>query len=340
MTNLPRSRSFDPGLYAEWTMPLHEYWTTSVGARADWLHTTALATDLRVDTSLTDDPDNLNQNDTLYAFYLINELQLTHNCQARIGMGHSQRNPTLIERYADGLFLGIIQSGFSRVIGNPTLDKERAWQVDASLEGQAFGWRSRASAFHSWIVDYITYTGNVINDPSGARLLRTINTDLATLAGCELYADRPINSRFTIYGSLQYVDGRDRQIHAPLNSISPFEGRAGVQLFDPTGGDDWGVEFGARIVDNQDRLGALRIGTTTVIDVIPLELPTAGFSVFHLRGYWNVTKNLYIVGGIDNLFDRNYLQHLNLRLPDQPPFYGTEVLDPGFTPYVNVEWTH
>ena len=95
-----------------------------------------------------------------------------------------------------------------------------------------------------------------------------------------------------------------------------------------------------RIVNNQDRLGALRIGTTSVVDVIPLELPTAGFSVFHLRGYWNVTKNLHIVGGIDNLFDRNYLQHLNLRLPDQPPFVGTEVLDPGFTPYVNVEWTH
>lgn len=340
MTNMPRSRSFDPGLFAEWTMPLHEHWTTSIGARADWVHTTALVTDLRVDTSLTDDPRNLTQNDTLYAFYLINELQLTNNWRARIGMGHAQRNPTLIERYADGLFLGIIQSGFSRVIGNPALDKERSWQVDATLEGEAFGWRNRASAFHSWIVDYITYTGNVINDPSGARLLRTINTDLATLTGFELYADRPLNSRFTVYGSLQYVDGRDRQINAPLNSIFPMEGRAGLKLFDPTGGQHWGVDFGARIVNNQDRLGALRIGTTSVVDVIPLELPTAGFSVFHLRGYWNVTKNLHIVGGIDNLFDRNYLQHLNLRLPDQPPFVGTEVLDPGFTPYVNVEWTH
>jgi outer membrane receptor protein involved in Fe transport len=92
-------------------------------------------------------------------------------------------------------------------------------------------------------------------------------------------------------------------------------------------------------VDNQDRLGALRLGTTTLVDVIPLETPTPGFTVFHLRGYWNLTERLHFVAGIDNLFDRNYLEHLNLRLPDAPQFAGTQVLEPGITPYFNVEWT-
>ncbi len=255
-------------------------------------------------------------------------------------MGHAQRVPTLIERYADGLFLAIIQSGFSRVIGNPDLAKERSWQVDATLEGEMLGCRTRASAFHSWVLDYVTFMGNVIDDPSGTRLLRTINTDLATLTGCELYADRRLSQQVTVYGSVQYLDGRDRVIHAPLNGISPFEGSAGIRLFDESGGNDWGLDFGSRIVNDQHRLGALRIGTTSVIDVIPLELPTPGFAVFHLRGYWNITPDLRVMAGIDNLLDRGYLEHLDLRLPNQGPYTNTAVLEPGITPYVNIEWTH
>jgi iron complex outermembrane recepter protein len=339
-TNMPRSRSFDPGLYAEWTVPWHEFWSTSIGARVDWLQTTARAGDLRADSSLPATLDQLEQNDALYAFYVANDIQLTDSWQARLAAGQAQRTPTLVERYADGLFLGIIQSGFSRVIGDPNLDKERSWQVDASLEGELFGCRTRSSAFHTWIFDYVTYTGNVIDDPLGARLLRTTNTDLATLTGFEFYADRSLSRQVTVYGSLQFIDGRDRVIDTPLNGISPLEGRVGVRLFDPTGGNDWGLDFGSRIVDDQDRLGGLRIGTTTVVDVIPLELPTPGFAVFHLRGYWNLTPGLRVVAGIDNLLDRGYLEHLNLRLPDQGPFVRTAVLEPGITPFANVEWTY
>ena len=118
-----------------------------------------------------------------------------------------------------------------------------------------------------------------------------------------------------------------------------MEGRAGLRIVDRDDGRKWGMEMSARIVDNQDRLGGLRIGTTSIIDLIDLEVPTAGFATFHVRGYYNVTDSLHLVAGIDNVFDRNYLEHLSLRLPDVAGFTGTRVLEPGFSPYLTVEWT-
>ena len=100
-------------------------------------------------------------------------------------VGHGQRAPTLIERYADGLFLGIAQSGFTRVIGDPGLDEERATQVDLGLTADYDYWRGRAAVFYSWIDDYITLDGSVVENPPflSARLFRFVNTDQATLAG-------------------------------------------------------------------------------------------------------------------------------------------------------------
>ena len=66
--------------------------------------------------------------------------------------------------------------------------------------------------------------------------------------------------------------------------------------------------------------------------------------MFDLRSYYNVTPNLYLVGGVDNLFDRTYLEHLNLRLPSDTigtaNFSEVAVLSPGITPYVGVEWNY
>jgi outer membrane receptor protein involved in Fe transport len=51
-----------------------------------------------------------------------------------------------------------------------------------------------------------------------------------------------------------------------------------------------------------------------------------------------------VVGGIENLFDKTYLEHLDLRLPNETingqTFANTAVYSPGITPYIGVEWTH
>ena len=234
-TNLPHATIYDPGIFAELMLPLSSYWTSTLGARLDWTHTDARQSEIRALSNL--DPSQLSQNDVLYSFYLLNDVGLSRYWDLRFGFGQGQRAPTMTERYADGVFLGVIQSGFNRFIGTPTVDKERAWQVDASLETERDFWRGRLAGYHSWIVDYITYTSLDVDTPEGARLLRTINTDLATLSGFEASAELDLMPRWTVFGSMFLVDGRDQEIDRPLFNIPPLEGAQAFACTTPTSPD-------------------------------------------------------------------------------------------------------
>jgi iron complex outermembrane receptor protein len=181
-----------------------------------------------------------------------------------------------------------------------------------------------------------------VTNPDGARLLRTLNTDLATLAGFEMYTELDVAPRLTAFGTMFYVDGRDREIDRALANIAPLEGRVGLRFHDPCGGQKWALELLARFVNDQDRIGGVRVGTEAPYDVADFELPTPGFTVAAMRGYYVFNENLNLVGGIDNLFDNNYLEHLNLRLPPDATLGipGTYVYSPGITPYLGIEWVH
>ena len=51
----------------------------------------------------------------------------------------TQRPPTLTELYADGPFLGLLQPGLDRVIGDPHLQPEQNYQFDIGLRAD-YGW--------------------------------------------------------------------------------------------------------------------------------------------------------------------------------------------------------
>ena len=335
-TDMPHSWMVDPGIYTEWSSQLAPSWKVATGGRVDWVNTHARASDLRQNSNLPDDPDLLNQNDALYAFYLTNEFEVSEECRLRAGFGHSQRPPTLVERYADGLFLSIVQSGFTRVVGDPRLKPARNWQLDTGLDLKWENWRTTANFYYAFILDYITLEDGAVPDFLDARLVRYTNTDLATLFGFELVSELDLTDHWTAFGRASYVEGEDRQIDEALPAIPPLEGTVGLRLHDGNGGRRWGVDLSSRIVDNQDRVGLIRSGNT----VVTLEEATPGFTVWNLRGYWNRTDNLKLLAGIENVFDRNYQEHLDLRLLGPSSYTGdpTRVLSPGFTPYVGVDW--
>jgi outer membrane receptor protein involved in Fe transport len=341
-TNMPRAQAVDPGAFAEYVIPMNSFWTTTVGARVDFYNTRASFSELRPNGQLLpglSGPGDLDQEDTLYAFFLTNEVDLDCNWTLLGGFGYGQRPPTLIERYADGLFLGIAQSGFTRVIGDPFLDQERDWQVDVGLQAEYDYWRARGGVFYAWVDDYVTLAGDVVAQPffDSARLFRYINTDEAILAGFEFNAEYDWNCYLSPFALVKYVEGRDQVIDAPLPQIPPLDTIVGIRLHEPSRARLWSVEFGARIVDDQDRLGTVRsAGGTTII-----EEATPGFTTFHLRSYYTYSRTLNFTAGIENLFDRNYQEHLDLRLrgPVGFPAPITRTLAPGITPYFGVDWT-
>ncbi len=336
-TGLPRAFYTDAGLFSEYKMLLASYWTATAGTRVDWLHSD-LANPLPSNYP-NQLGDQLAQNNALYSFFLTNQVELDEYWTMNFGFAHAQRPPTLTERYADGEFLAILQSGFSRVIGLPTLAPERAWQLDGSLSCETEVFRGRLTGFFSFINNYSTFIAFPILDPTGARLLFTTATPLATLAGFEGYAERDLNSKWTVFGSILYVSGRDQTLGAPLPQIYPLDSRVGFRWHDPDGGNRWGVEMFARMVSRQDRLGTLREGFTGDQRVV-VELPNAGFTVTNLRAYYNASENWSYVAGINNVFNTNYLEFLSLRFAPSANFPGVAVLSPGFTPYVGINMTY
>lgn len=339
-TGLPTAETFDPGLYLEFATGMTQFWNLALGGRVAFDSTRADGSTLSDQSNFKDVNGNiirdLDVSDILYSWYATNDLTLSRVWRGRIGVGYAERLPDLTERYSDGLFLSVIQSGFSRVIGNPELSKERNWQVDLRADGEYEHARVRLTAFHAFILDYITYAANAVNDPLGARLLQAINTEYATLLGAEAYGEVDLYNGLQVFGSFSYLDGRDREINQPLPNIYPIEAQAGIRLRDHTPRNAWGLEWGVRIVDNQDRLGTLR-PVTGGNDPITLESETDGFTTSYIRAYLNPYQGVSLTGGVENVFDRDYIDHLSLRLPADGPFGPTQVLSPGITPYFGIE---
>ncbi len=339
-TNLPSANFTNPGVFAEVGVPVTDWWTAGIGGRVDYVRTKADANQIRPASGLFGVPGDLLQENVLYSYYLSNEFAITDEWTGKLAAGYAQRPPTLEERYADGIFLAIAQNGFSRVFGTPNLAPERNWQVDAGLEYENDFSHFSINAYHAFIVDYITYAANDISAPADARQLRALNTPYATLAGFNIDGWVDVTDWLTPYAALMYTDGRDRTIHAPLPAISPMEGRIGVRLHDTDGGNDWGIDFGMRIVNVQNRLGAFRVFGSD--QILTSEGRTPGFSVAYLRSFFNVTENVRVTTGIENVFNQNYLEHLDLRLNAETingTFVpGTFVYSPGFSPFLGIEW--
>jgi iron complex outermembrane recepter protein len=341
-TELPTSWLVDPGLFLELSMPLRPYMTTSIGGRVDWIRTGARASELPPIVNLSPAEVAEQKNDVLYAFFATTDLELTEFTYLRGGFGHAQRPPSLIERYSDGVFLGIMQSGFNRVVGSPNLDEERLWQADLTFGQNYDGFTTRSSVYYAWVEDFITYANNPVTAPAGARVLQATNTDLATIFGFELYGESDLTDMLTIFGALSYVEGEDEDIDQPLWGIAPLEGQFGLRLHDAYQGRYWGVELAGRFVDDQDRNAFIRrAGIPSQVD--RLEQETPGFTTVTLRSYYNYSDSLRFVGGVENLFDNNYIEHLDLRLPREQftnTFLPAEFAwAPGISIYTGFEWT-
>ncbi len=282
----------------------------------------------------------LEQNFFPWSLYATADYALTSAWTVMGGAGYGMRPPTLTELYAAGSFLGSLQPGLTYVQGDPELDPERMIQLDVGVRGDLGDLRVSLTGFHAWVFDYITYD-NVATayqppfppfDPSQV-LQQTayVNTDLATLTGFELLADQDLTSWLTGFAWMSYVQGEDHSRskpsrigallrdqadypadtprsfvddvdNEPLPGISPLEARVGLRVHEPHPNPGWGAEFEVRMVDRQDRVAA------TLYEQV-----TPGFTILNARAFWRPWEDLGIFGGVENMTDRFYREHLDFR---------------------------
>ena len=331
-------------------------WTVSLGARLDFARSTARASDLRGFSTdppfyqgslpgIADDFSDtsvLQQNNTLCSFYLTNKFKLDEHWTLSGGFGEGQRAPTLIERYADGLFISMLQSGLTRVVGDPSLKPERDWQIDLGLGAEYENWRGRISAFQAWIQDYITFEDGSVMVPRRVR-------------GCPLAEFHQHGTgdpgRGRIGRRVRLVAAADPLRQSVLRRWARPRHQCAVARYFPPWTAPWafGSTMLRRAVTGVSKSqpgwswpkggsATIRTGGSTELTVV--EERTPGFAICNLRGYYNIKKNLHFMAGIDNVFDRNYQEHLDIRVSGPTGFVPsvTRVLEPGFSPYLGLNW--
>ncbi|MDZ4851298.1 MAG: TonB-dependent receptor [Pirellulaceae bacterium] len=371
---IPESYQANPGLFVEYEESINESLTVKSGARIDY-----------AGTDITDDAQKLasvgldinpasyaeivgtnryKRDFTLLSAFMSAKQSYSDELTNSISLGFAERPPTLTELYAAQPFMLLLQNGLNNVTGDPTLKNEKLLQLDVSWEYRTTPVRTGMRAFHAWGFDYITFentsvqyvppVGNV-----GQVSLRYVNTDLATLAGFEYFADLFPESPLTPFFNTRYVDGRDRtrngrfattegsqgnpsqkilgQVRGlfsgiagnssePLPGISPLDTRIGLRYHDTSPANRWQFELSSRIVNQQKRIA------TSL-----LETQTASFVTCDMRASFRPLFNdhLLIATGVENFLDRRYREHLDFRTQN-----GLSIFQPGANFYVSANLTY
>jgi outer membrane receptor protein involved in Fe transport len=388
--SIPESRSIDPGLFLDGSLPVGERLVMHGGLRADFIYTSsddrlvtgnsvlvpgtqngtmfpgqsigpalpAVPGQPAVGSMTTFDPivysadptdPNLARHFSLFSSYLNGEYKLDEHLTAKMGIADAQRAPTLTELYAAGPFVGVLQQGLNRLVGDPHLSPETSRQLDIGLAANYERLRFNVNGFYNWIDNYITFDQNKTSTALAGALTQVVftNTNEATLAGGEAYVEYDLLDFFTPFGSMSYVQGEDlthidnrrgtfmgnpltssrRTVDTePLPGIPPLELRGGFRIHDPAKKPKWSIEFVARSVMGQDNV-ATTLG----------ELPTSGFTIFDLRAFWQVNDLLLVSGGVENIGDKLYMEALDPRAGN---FFGNPFFRPGTNFYVTAQLSY
>lgn len=124
--------------------------------------------------------------------------------------------------------------------------------------------------------------------------LRFANVD-ARLYGFDLDAGVRLSDSWRVDAVASFVRGERRDIDDNLYRIAPPSLTASLGYEQPA----WSVAFEGRFVADQ-----------TEVSQTNSEAETDGYAVFSLLGDWTVREGMRISGGVENLFDESYVDHL------------------------------
>lgn len=371
---IPRSYTANPGVFLDYQETLGEQIGVHFGGRLDYarsdisekdpskfnnlgLDGTAISYESIVGTAVQQRDFGLG------SAFLSLRRDFSDEFTTTLSGGYAERAPTLTALYAAQPFMLLLQNGLNNVTGDPTLAKERLFQLDVGWELREEQFKTGARAFHMWGLDYITFENTeeqAFDQDTRQVNLRYVNTELATILGGEWFGELFPKSPITPFGNLRVLDGRDRTRNGrfataeatpsepsskdytrsrgffgiggaaseSLPGIPPLDARLGVRLHDTSPRQDWNIELTVRIVDSQNKVAtSLR------------ESRTPGFSTCDLRSVFRVRQvpGMVFATGVENMFDRLYREHFDFRAGTGN---GLAVYQPGANFYVSTSLSY
>lgn len=179
------------------------------------------------------------------------------------------------------------------------LQPERSTSYDVGLKWEQQDFRGQV--FYFWTdIDNM-----ILRAPAGSVgteiLFSRINHD-AHLNGLEIGGDYRLDESLTVYGTMSYYHGVDREALEPLSRIPPLQVVAGIRWRDPETRNY--IDFYAWMADQQDRLNFQDLSDSR----IPND-GTPGYATFNLRLGTMISEREHVSLELENIFDKDYRVH-------------------------------
>ncbi len=235
--------------------------------------------------------------------------------ESGLQIARAHRNPTILERYADGW-----HAGATRVeLGDPTLQSEYGYGIDLFARYSTSLWYLEVSGFYNRIDNYVALLTldpvEAVNIPYRVRPDREFPATVqffaadARLFGFELRNSVFVTESLRLELGMDFVQGDRRDTDQPLPFIPPFRTTVGTMY----NYNNFNVGASVRMVASQNR-------------VPEDELPTDGYTLLRLEAGYRFPS---LFGGmhtlnirVDNALDARYQDHLSVVRRYKDPFLG------------------
>lgn len=200
---------------------------------------------------------------------------------------HGHRNPTAEE--LSGVFVHPDNTSIS--LPNPDLEAEDSHNFELGLNHRANNWNTTFSAYYNRYGNFLESnvpTGEILD---GLEVLRTQNTQNAEIYGVELKTNWH-NDYFRFGGALSWSEGSSDD--GPLNTVDPWKAVAYLGFDAPS--EKWGVELAGTFVGAKT--------SSRISNDLPA---TDSYFLVDLTGYYHLTENVTLRGGVKNLLDEEYV---------------------------------
>ncbi|MGL4317225.1 MAG: TonB-dependent copper receptor [Pseudomonas sp.] len=210
------------------------------------------------------------------------------------GIGHVQRFPDYWELFSAGSGPAGADNAFDGI------KPEKTTQLDFGLQYASDDLQAWASGYVGQVRDYILFSYST--DMMGMSSSQADNID-ARIMGGELGVAYDLDQHWKTDATLAYAWGKNSSDGEALPQMPPLETRLGLTYQR----DAWSAGALWRVVAAQNRVD------TGKGNVVGQDFGnSAGFGVFSLNGAYRFSEHFKLSAGVDNLFDKDYAEHLNL----------------------------
>lgn len=276
-----------------------------------------LVTGARVDQSKLskyDDSSNhtATRKETLpSAFVRLENTVKEHDLKNYIGVGYVERIPDYWELFSSNDYSSRHETTDKLTSPFSTLKNEKTLQLDLGTQFEHGDFSAWASAYAGLVKDYILISNHQVQKPLDTTVPNpkveyvkkpfSRNVD-ATIAGAEAGLGYQFTDQIQADVSAMYAWGKNTTDHTALPQIAPLEGRFNLRYVE----DKYNVGLLWRVVAKQDRISKDE-GTIVGYDLGK----SKSFNTLSLNATYNLTQDVDLSVGIDNLFDKAYAEHLN-----------------------------